>query len=160
MLQYSDPTALKQIFTFSQLPSSSTRKLISSFTSSQHHTSTYNSHVHIDIASKTIMSIELPPDHLDIVALRNRVEHIEAENQFVNEQNDHLRESNDELALENEELKKGLALAEQRLERVTDFWRSAEEELTKQIAINEDLTKQLEAAKSELASAKQAPKST
>ncbi|EWY83008.1 hypothetical protein FOYG_15084 [Fusarium oxysporum NRRL 32931] len=104
------------------------------------------------------MSIELPPDHLEVVALRNRIQHVAEENKYVNDENDHLRETNGELALENDELKKGLALAEQRLERVTDFWRSAEEELTKQIAINEDLTKQLEAAKSELASAKQAPK--
>ena len=40
----------------------------------------------------------------------------------MNDQNDHLRESN------NEELKESLALAEQRLERLTDFWRSAEED--------------------------------
>ncbi|EXK35727.1 hypothetical protein FOXG_14745 [Fusarium oxysporum f. sp. lycopersici 4287] len=105
------------------------------------------------------MSIELPPDHLEVVALRNRIQHIAEENKFVNDENDHLRETNGELALENDELKKGLALAEQRLERVTGFWRSAEEELTKQIAISEDLTKQLEAAKSELASTKQAPNS-
>ncbi|RKK06936.1 hypothetical protein BFJ66_g10705 [Fusarium oxysporum f. sp. cepae] len=158
MSKYSDPTLLNQISTFSLLPSPSTPKLISSFTSSQHLTSNYNSHVHIDIASKTIMSIEPPPDHLEVLALRNRIQHVAEENKYVNDENDHLRETNGELALENDELKKGLALAEQRLERVTDFWRSAEEELTKQIAINEDLTKQLEAAKSELASTKQAPK--
>ncbi|PCD25414.1 hypothetical protein AU210_014521 [Fusarium oxysporum f. sp. radicis-cucumerinum] len=64
------------------------------------------------------MSIELPPDHLEVLALRNRIQHVAEENKYVNDENDHLRENNGELALENDELKKGLALAEQRLERL------------------------------------------
>ncbi|EXK43147.1 hypothetical protein FOXG_21920 [Fusarium oxysporum f. sp. lycopersici 4287] len=91
------------------------------------------------------MSVNLPADHVEVAALRDRVKHISEENKFVNNENDYFQESNGGLAIENNKLKKTLALTEERLQRITDFWRSAEEELTKQIAINEDLTKQLEA---------------
>lgn len=92
-----------------------------------------------------VMSVNLPADHVEVAALRDRVKHISEENKFVNNENDYFQESNGGLAIENNKLKKTLALTEERLQRITDFWRSAEEELTKQIAINEDLTKQLEA---------------
>ncbi|RKK81938.1 hypothetical protein BFJ69_g3544 [Fusarium oxysporum] len=92
------------------------------------------------------MSVNLPADHVEVAALRDRVKHISEEIKFVNNENDYLQESNSGLAIENNKLKKTLALTEERLQRITDFWRSAEEELTKQIAINEDLTKQLEAS--------------
>lgn len=92
-----------------------------------------------------VMSVNLPADHVEVAALRERVKHISEENKFVNNENDYLQESNGGLAIENNKLKKTLALTEERLQRITDFWRSAAMELTKQIAINEDLTKQLEA---------------
>ncbi|KAF4949953.1 hypothetical protein FGADI_8554 [Fusarium gaditjirri] len=106
------------------------------------------------------MPVELPTDHLGVVALCNRVEMLEGENKYVNDENDALRESNGQLALENEELKKQIALAETRLEHITNFWRAAESELTSQIGVNESLNKQLEAAKSEPLSGEKGSKST
>ncbi|KAF5533460.1 hypothetical protein FPHYL_13611 [Fusarium phyllophilum] len=93
--------------------------------------------------------------HLEIVALKEKIEVMAEENKFVNDQNDELIESNGHLAIENEELKKKLGLAEERVQRYFDFWRSAEEELTKQIELNDELKKELETAKAEATSAQE-----
>ncbi|KAF4495463.1 hypothetical protein FAGAP_8396 [Fusarium agapanthi] len=101
---------------------------------------------------------ELPADHLEVIALREKVALLEGENKFVNDQNDVLIENNGELALENEDLKKNLALAEERQKRYFDFWRCAEEELTKQLELNAELKTQFEAEKDKAPSAEQAEK--
>ncbi|KAF5620901.1 uncharacterized protein FTJAE_11526 [Fusarium tjaetaba] len=93
------------------------------------------------------MSVDLPADRLELDALRDKVAIISDENKYLNEQNDNLIENNGHLAIDNDELKKKLALAEERAEKYFDFWRSAEEELTKQLELNEELKQQLEAAK-------------
>ncbi|KAF5694858.1 hypothetical protein FDENT_987 [Fusarium denticulatum] len=69
-----------------------------------------------------------------------------------------LIENNGELALENDHLKKDLALSEERQKRYFDFWRSAEEELTRQLELNEKLKAELEAEKSKARSAEQGEK--
>ncbi|KAF5687080.1 hypothetical protein FDENT_5553 [Fusarium denticulatum] len=53
------------------------------------------------------------------------------------------------LSIDNGELKKKLALAEERLQKCFDFWRSAEDELTWQIELNDKLKKEFQAAKVE-----------
>ncbi|EWG55554.1 hypothetical protein FVEG_13541 [Fusarium verticillioides 7600] len=93
------------------------------------------------------MSVDLPVDRLELDALREKVAIISDENKYLNDQNDALVETNGHLAIDNEDLKKKLSLAEERAERYFDFWRSAEEELTKQLELNEKLKQQLEAAK-------------
>ncbi|KAF5982384.1 hypothetical protein FCOIX_3682 [Fusarium coicis] len=52
-------------------------------------------------------------------------------------------------SIDNDELKKKPALAEERLRKYFDFWRSAEEELTRQIELNDELKKELKVAKAE-----------
>ncbi|KAF5591843.1 hypothetical protein FPCIR_5910 [Fusarium pseudocircinatum] len=97
---------------------------------------------------------------LEIIALRERVAVLEGENKFVNDQNDALIENNGELGLQNDELKKDLALAEERQQRYFDFWRCAEEELTKQLELNEKLKAELEAEKSKARIDEQGEKKT
>ncbi|KAF5637343.1 uncharacterized protein FTJAE_5758 [Fusarium tjaetaba] len=63
--------------------------------------------------------------------------------------NDELIKSNGHLAIDNEDLKKKLALAEERAQKYFDFWRSTEEELTKQLELNDELKKELKSAKVE-----------
>ncbi|KAF5699709.1 hypothetical protein FMUND_14670 [Fusarium mundagurra] len=104
------------------------------------------------------MSMDLPVDRLELVALREKVAVMSEENKYINDQNDELVESNGHLAIYNEDLKKKLALAEERLQKYFDFWRSAEEELTRQMEVNDELKKELEAAKSEVASLQEASK--
>ncbi|KAF5971634.1 hypothetical protein FBULB1_9111 [Fusarium bulbicola] len=104
------------------------------------------------------MSTEQPVDRLELVALREKVATISEENQFVNDQNDELMWKNGELGIENEDLKKSLALAEERQKRFFDYWRCAEEELTKQIELNKELKEQLEAEKAKVSSAGQGEK--
>ncbi|KAF5593122.1 hypothetical protein FPANT_5215 [Fusarium pseudoanthophilum] len=53
------------------------------------------------------------------------------------------------LSIDTEDIKKKLALAEERAQRYFDFWRCAEDELTRQLELNDELKKQLEAAKTE-----------
>ncbi|PNP53571.1 hypothetical protein FNYG_15748 [Fusarium nygamai] len=93
--------------------------------------------------------------HLEIVALKEKTEVMAEENKFVNDQNDELIESNGHLAIENEDLKKKLALAEERAQKYFDFWRSAEEELTRQMEVNDELKKQVEGANAEATSAQE-----
>ncbi|KAI1037606.1 hypothetical protein LB503_009440 [Fusarium chuoi] len=97
------------------------------------------------------MSVELPADQLEVSALREKVQVIEDENRYANELIEHLQEENGEMAIEIDELKKQLALAEKRLQKYFDFWRSAEDELAKQLDVTDDLKEQLEAAKAEAA---------
>ncbi|KAF5556900.1 hypothetical protein FMEXI_953 [Fusarium mexicanum] len=104
------------------------------------------------------MSSELPVDRLELVALREKVATISDENKFVNDLNDDLMWKNGELVIGNEDLKKSLALAEERQKRFFDYWRCAEEELTKQIELNKELKKQLEAEKAKTSSAEQGEK--
>ncbi|KAF5591537.1 uncharacterized protein FSUBG_10463 [Fusarium subglutinans] len=104
------------------------------------------------------MSTEPPVDRLELVALREKVATISEENTFVNELNDDLTWKNGELGIENEDLKKSLALAEERQKRFFDYWRCAEEELTKQIELNKELMQQLEAEKAKTSSAEQSEK--
>ncbi|KAI1055486.1 hypothetical protein LB506_011504 [Fusarium annulatum] len=95
------------------------------------------------------MSVDLPVDRLELDALREKIAIMSDENKYLNDQNDNLVENNGHLAIENEETKKKLALAEKRAQRYFDFWRSAEEELTRQLELNDELKQQLEAAKAE-----------
>ncbi|KAH7209820.1 hypothetical protein DER44DRAFT_809475 [Fusarium oxysporum] len=69
------------------------------------------------------MSVNLPADHVEVAALRDRVKHISEENKFVNNENDYLQESNGGLAIQNNKLKKTLALTEERLQRHHAAWR-------------------------------------
>ncbi|KAI1015457.1 hypothetical protein LB504_010927 [Fusarium proliferatum] len=109
----------------------------------------------IDIHTTTVMSVELPADQLEVSALREKVQVIEGENKYANDLIEHLQEENGEMAIEIDELKKKLALAEERLQKFFDFWRLAEEELTRQLDITDDLKKELQAAKVEAASAQE-----
>ncbi|CVL03917.1 hypothetical protein FPRO06_10985 [Fusarium proliferatum] len=104
------------------------------------------------------MSVELPADQLEVSTLREKVQLIEAEDQYANDLIEHLQEENGEMAIEIDELKKQLVLAEERLQKYFDFWRSAEDELTHQLDVTDDLKEQLEAAKAEAASAQQPSK--
>ncbi|KAF5981421.1 hypothetical protein FCOIX_4241 [Fusarium coicis] len=99
------------------------------------------------------MSVDLPADRLELDALREKVAVMSDENKYLNDQNDDLVESNGHLAIENEDTKKKLALAEERAQKYFDFWRSAEEELTRQLELNDELKQQLEAAKAEASKA-------
>ncbi|KAF4421777.1 hypothetical protein FACUT_10864 [Fusarium acutatum] len=157
MPKYSDPTTLNQISTFSLLPSS-TLKILSPSYPPYNRIQTHNLFAEIQVSNTTIMSVDLTVDRLEVVALREKVAVMAEENKFVNDQNDDLIERNGELAIENEDLKKKLALAEERQQKYFDFWRSAEEELTQQIELNDELKKQLEAAKAEVASVQEASK--
>ncbi|SCV40080.1 uncharacterized protein FFB14_07385 [Fusarium fujikuroi] len=93
----------------------------------------------IGIHTITVMSVELPIDQLEVSALREK-------------------EENGEMAIEIDELEKKLALAEKRLQKYFDFWRSAEEELTRQLEVTDDLKEQLEAAKAVAASVQEPSK--
>ncbi|CVL06925.1 uncharacterized protein FMAN_12018 [Fusarium mangiferae] len=62
------------------------------------------------------------------------------------------------MAIEIDELKKKLAVAEERLQKYFDFWRSAEDELTRQLDITDDLKKEFQAAKVEAANAQEPSK--
>ncbi|KAF5686384.1 hypothetical protein FCIRC_2940 [Fusarium circinatum] len=104
------------------------------------------------------MSTEIPVDRLELVALREKVATLSEENAFVNDLNDDLTWKNGELGIENEDLKKSLALAEERQKRFFDYWRCAEEELTKQMELNKELKQQLEAEKAKTSSAEQGEK--
>ncbi|KLO78840.1 uncharacterized protein LW93_4161 [Fusarium fujikuroi] len=101
------------------------------------------------------MSVELPADQLEVSALREKVQVIEGENKYANELIEHLQEENGEMAIEIDELKKKLALAEERLQKYFDFWRSVEDELARQLDITDDLKKELQAANIEAASAQE-----
>jgi regulator of replication initiation timing len=99
------------------------------------------------------MSVDLPADRLELDALRDKVAVMSDENKYLNDQNDDLVESNGHLAIEIEDTKKKLALAEERAQKYFDFWRSAEEELTRQLELNDELKQQLEAVKAEASKA-------
>ncbi|KAF5697192.1 hypothetical protein FGLOB1_12934 [Fusarium globosum] len=101
------------------------------------------------------MSVELPADQLEVSALREKVQVIEGENKYANELMEHLQEENGVMAIEIDELKKKLALAEERLQKYFDFWRSAEDELARQLDITDDLKKELQAANIEATSAQE-----
>ncbi|KAF5648625.1 hypothetical protein F52700_941 [Fusarium sp. NRRL 52700] len=104
------------------------------------------------------MSVQLPVTQQEVNRLRERVAKLEGENKFVNDLNDDLTEKHGQLALDHEDLKKKLELSEERQQRFFDFWRCAEEELTKQLELNAELKAELQAEKDKAPSAEQVEK--